>query len=84
MPPSPALVDRVTLIGGTGTNKVMAGELSRLVKRGFDDVRLPEPKKEGQGALLYPFHREVARSTPPRRRRQRCSLPHRHNNLPGW
>ena len=60
MPPNPAFVDRLTLIGGTGTNKVMAGELSRLVKRAFDDVRLPEPKKEGQGGLLYPFHREVA------------------------
>ncbi len=59
-PNSPALVDRLALIGGAGTNKVMAGELSRLVKRAFDAVRLPEPKKEGQGAVLYPFHREVA------------------------
>ena len=55
-----SIVDHLTLIGPTGTNKVMGGELSRLVKRAFDDVRLPEPQKEGQGALHYPFEARVA------------------------
>lgn len=38
----------------------MAGELSRLSRRAFTDVRLPEPKKHGQGQLVYPFEPRVA------------------------
>jgi 23S rRNA G2445 N2-methylase RlmL len=52
--------DRLRLVGVAGTNKVMSGELSRLVRRALTDVRLPEPKKEGQGALAYPFDPQVA------------------------
>jgi 23S rRNA G2445 N2-methylase RlmL len=53
-------VDHLQLVGITGANKVMAGELSRLVRRAYDDVRLPEPKKEGQGAVTYPFDLRTA------------------------
>ncbi len=55
------LRDDLRLVGAGGTNKVMAGELSRLVRRALDDVRLPEPKKAGPGALVYPFEPRVAR-----------------------
>ncbi|MBI5015301.1 MAG: hypothetical protein HZB55_07385 [Deltaproteobacteria bacterium] len=48
------------LIGVPGTNKVMAGELSRLVGRALGHVRLPVPAKEGLGALTYPFDLETA------------------------
>ncbi len=48
------------LVGIPGTNKVMAGELSRLAGRAFDGVRLPAPRKEGQGILVYPFDVETA------------------------
>jgi 23S rRNA G2445 N2-methylase RlmL len=48
-------IDTLRLIGVSGTNKVMAGELSRLAGRAFDRVRLPIPKKEGLGGLAYPF-----------------------------
>ncbi len=48
-------IDTLRLIGISGTNKVMAGELSRLAGRAFDRVRLPTPKKEGLGGLAYPF-----------------------------
>jgi 23S rRNA G2445 N2-methylase RlmL len=53
-------VDSLRLVGIPGTNKVMGGELSRLAGRAFDGVRLPVPKKEGQGALVYPFDVETA------------------------
>ncbi len=54
-------LDNLRLIGAGGTNKVMAGELMRLCRRAFDDVRLPEPKKHGTGALIYPFEPRVAK-----------------------
>jgi 23S rRNA G2445 N2-methylase RlmL len=55
------VLDDLRLIGSFGTNKVMAGELSRLVRRGFDDVRLPEPRKADVGAVVYPFEPRVAK-----------------------
>jgi 23S rRNA G2445 N2-methylase RlmL len=53
-------VDSLRLVGIPGTNKVMGGELSRLAGRALGGVRLPPPKKEGQGALVYPFDVETA------------------------
>ena len=38
----------------------MAGELSRLVKRGLPGYRLTEPQKAGPGALAWPFETAVA------------------------
>ncbi len=46
--------DDLRLIGIPGTNKVMAGELSRLARRA-GVPRLAEPRKEGLGGLVYPF-----------------------------
>ncbi len=54
------LRDALRLVGPPGSNKVMAGELSRLVKRGLSGYRLPEPAKAGPGALVYPFELAVA------------------------
>jgi 23S rRNA G2445 N2-methylase RlmL len=49
------LRNRLRLVGVAGANRVMAGELSRLARRAFDDVRVDAPDKEGPGALGYPF-----------------------------
>lgn len=54
-------VDTLRLVGPPGSNKIMAGELSRLVRRGTDGIRLATPKKAGTGALVYPFDGQVAR-----------------------
>jgi len=54
------IIDELRLIGPPGTNKVMAGEMSRLAKRAFTDKRLPQPRKDGQGALAYPFDLRAA------------------------
>ncbi len=54
------VVDRLRLVGIPGSNKVMAGELVRLQRRGLGDMRLPEPKKQGLGAVLYPFDPRLA------------------------
>ncbi len=54
------VVDRLRLVGAPGTNKVMAGELSRLVRAGLRQRRLPDPQKDGLGALAYPFDAEIA------------------------
>lgn len=55
------VLDELRLIGAFGTNKVMAGELSRLVRRAFDDIRLTDPRKADVGAVVYPFDPRVAR-----------------------
>lgn len=44
----------------SGTNKVMAGELSRLAGRYSLPHKLATPRKDGLGALLYPFDPQVA------------------------
>ncbi|MEY4580420.1 MAG: hypothetical protein RL701_5123 [Pseudomonadota bacterium] len=54
-------LNELRLLGVGGTNKVMAGELSRLVYRALPDLRLPEPRKAGPGALVYPFEPSLAR-----------------------
>jgi 23S rRNA G2445 N2-methylase RlmL len=58
--PHPAIIDQLRLVGVPGTNKVMAGELSRLVQRGCADLRLPQSRKDGLGALAYPFEPRLA------------------------
>ena len=52
---------RLTLVGAPGTNKVMAGELSRLARRALPGVRLAQPQKAGGATLSYPFDPELAR-----------------------
>jgi 23S rRNA G2445 N2-methylase RlmL len=58
---SATTLDQLRLIGAGGTNKVMAGELSRLARRAFSDMRLRDPAKAGTGALVYPFDARLAR-----------------------
>lgn len=60
MLPLETRIDQLRLIGVPGTNKVMAGELSRLSQRALPELRLAEPKKDGQGALAYPFDARLA------------------------
>jgi len=57
---SGTVVDNLRLLGSAGTNAVMAGELSRLARRASLAARLAEPKKEGLGALVYPFDADLA------------------------
>ncbi len=48
------IVDRLRIVGAPLTNKVMAGELSRLAVRAIRR-RPEEPRKAGTGTLVYPF-----------------------------
>lgn len=48
------------LVGAYGSNKVMAGELSRLVRRARNDVWVPVPERAGAGSIAYPFDRRMA------------------------
>lgn len=57
---STARAHNLRLVGLGGSNKMMAGELSRLAGRAFDHVQLPEPKKQGLGSLVYPFDPDLA------------------------
>jgi 23S rRNA G2445 N2-methylase RlmL len=54
-----SVLDSLRLVGPIGSNKIMAGELSRLNKRALG-TRLAEPKKAGTGALIYPFDLALA------------------------
>jgi 23S rRNA G2445 N2-methylase RlmL len=49
------------LVGAHGSNRVMAGELSRLVRRAYNDVWVPVPVKDGPGSVCYPFDPRMAR-----------------------
>lgn len=53
-------VDGLRLIGPTGGNKVMAGELSRLARRASLARELGKPSNVGPGALLFSYVPEVA------------------------
>jgi putative N6-adenine-specific DNA methylase len=53
------IVDRLRIVGSPLTNKVMAGELSRLAVRALGR-RPAEPRKAGTGTLVYPFDPGVA------------------------
>jgi 23S rRNA G2445 N2-methylase RlmL len=53
------MADLLQLVGPPGTNKVMAGELSRLARRGLG-LALPSPTKRGSGAIAVPFTPELA------------------------
>src|SRR5262249_14598553 len=52
------IVDELRVIGSTQTNVVMAAELVRVAQRAIGR-RPPEPRKEGLGQLVYPFHGEL-------------------------
>ncbi|HUS68687.1 MAG TPA: hypothetical protein VMZ28_29325 [Kofleriaceae bacterium] len=54
------IADGLRLVGPPGSNKVMAGELSRLAARGMPGTRLVEPRKAGPGALIYPYDAALA------------------------
>lgn len=59
-------IDFLHLVGLGGSNKVMAGELSRLARRALDGERSREllsrpPLKSGPGGLLYPFAPDLAK-----------------------
>jgi 23S rRNA G2445 N2-methylase RlmL len=53
------IVDHLRIVGTPLTNKVMAGELSRLAVRALGR-RPPEPRKAGTGTLVYPFDAGLA------------------------
>jgi 23S rRNA G2445 N2-methylase RlmL len=55
-----ASVDYLRLIGSFGSGNVMAGELSRLVRRAYNDVRVVPPKKDGTASIYYPFNPKLA------------------------
>ena len=52
--------DEIRLTGSGGANRVMEAELKRLVMRSPFDVRVPKPRREGEGTLLYPFDPRIA------------------------
>jgi len=49
------------LVGAQGTNKIMAGELSRLARRALPGITMPTPRKVGAASIVYPFSPELAR-----------------------
>jgi putative N6-adenine-specific DNA methylase len=55
-------IPTLRLIGLQGTNKIMAGELSRLARRTLPGAAVPEPRKAGAASLVYPFSRGLART----------------------
>ena len=54
------IVNRLRLIGARGLGKVVGGEMSRLSRRAFSDLRLPRPKKQGDGVVWFPFDERLA------------------------
>lgn len=58
----PLTATALRLVGPQGTNRIMAGELSRLARRTMPGVRLEEPRKVGLGSLVYPWSTGLART----------------------
>ena len=52
--------DELRLTGSGGANRVMEAELKRLVMRSPFEVRVPNPRREGEATLLYPFDARIA------------------------
>ena len=52
--------DELRLTGSGGANRVMEAELKRLVMRSPFHVRVPNPTREGDATLLYPFDPQIA------------------------
>jgi 23S rRNA G2445 N2-methylase RlmL len=52
--------DELRLTGSGGANRVMEAEMKRLMMRSPFEIRLPNPKREGEATLLYPFDARVA------------------------
>jgi 23S rRNA G2445 N2-methylase RlmL len=52
--------DELRLTGSGGSNRVMEGEVKRLVMRSAFEIRVPKPRREGEGTLLYPFDARIA------------------------
>ena len=52
--------DDLRLTGSGGANRVMEAELKRLVMRSPFEVRVPNPRREGEATLLYPFEPRIA------------------------
>ena len=52
--------DELRLTGSGGANRVMEAEAKRLVMRSPFHVRVPNPRREGDGTLLYPFDPRIA------------------------
>jgi putative N6-adenine-specific DNA methylase len=52
--------DEIRLTGSGGANRVMEAELKRLVMRSPFEIRVPKPRREGDGTLLYPFDPRIA------------------------
>src|SRR3954462_7314860 len=52
--------NELRLTGSGGANRVMEGELKRLVMRSPFAVRVEKPKREGEATLLYPFDASIA------------------------
>lgn len=52
--------DELRLTGSGGANRVMEAEMKRLVVRSPFRVRIPNPKRQGDATLLYPFDPRLA------------------------
>src|SRR5690606_25391436 len=53
-------LNRLRLYGTFGSNKVMAGELSRLVRRAATQCRLPDATRHGPSSVSYPYQAQAA------------------------
>ena len=58
--PKAASAHTLRLVGVSGAGTLMAGEMSRLVRRAHDDVWVPRPDKSEPGAVVYPFDERMA------------------------